>query len=85
MFKGHAPRERSAAVIASPGLAAFLDRHCGDHERDNRVSPPPAEQAVEKRTHEQDAGQVRAQQRLLRAGDGAGGAEWSTQTTMMPG
>jgi hypothetical protein len=44
-----AARSRASRALsssdASPGLAAFLDRHCGDHERDNRVSPPPAEQA----------------------------------------
>ena len=39
--------DRGAAAFAAPGLAAFVDRDCGDDQPGDRVGPAPAEGCVQ--------------------------------------
>jgi len=55
---GHLFSEMSAALLPAPGLAAFPDRDGGDYQRDDWVSPVPAEQEIEEQPDQQDTGQV---------------------------
>jgi hypothetical protein len=41
-----AQRRRGAAALAAPGLQALLGRDSRDHQRRDRIEPPPAEQRV---------------------------------------
>lgn len=63
-----------AAVVAAPGLAAFLDRDDGDHEGGDGVGPGPAQQGVGEQADQEDGREVGAEQGLLGVGDGGGGA-----------
>ena len=54
-----------AACVAPPGVDAPFGRDDGDNDRGDRISPGPAQEAVEEQSNQQYRRQVGAQQDLL--------------------